>query len=705
MPGPFRKVVDAARDDPGNPYVLIVDEINRANLAKVFGELYFLLEYRDRTISLLYSSEDTGGFSLPENVYLIGTMNTADRSIALVDAAMRRRFAFLSLHPDDDHLGACCPAGSPTAGSRGAGAAAGRAEPAHRRPRLQDRAVVPDEGLVGDPEGLERIWRSSILPLLVEHHTATTSTSRLGTGCPRCGRRSAATHRIAHGVDGGQRAAGVVRRAWVATGESWSSTDRRSRSHSTRAWPARLWALGSSTSPQPRPWSWTVAPKGKVGAVRVGDVVVRVAPKVEIDRVVFLLDYALHKVTWTDRDVLQIRDDDLLHAVAAVFVRAADRALQKGLLQGYRTVEEALPVVRGRIRTEEQLRRRFALPLPAEVRYDDYSTDTDENRLLRAATERCCGCRTCRGREGAATPAAAPLGGHHPAGTRRPPSAVDPEPAQRPLRTGAARGGPRACRVLVRHRAGEVPVSGFVLDMPGIFEAFVTQALRTSLAVYGGAVKGQHVTYLDEAAEVKIRPDVVWFAPDGQARAVVDAKYKAERPVGSLTPTCTRRSPTRPLSAFPRRIWCTRRATTRRPHTSFGTSASDSSHTPLIFRPSRLRSWLRSMDWLPTWSAERHRCRTQWVESCGPIRAFGRRPARGMPALGGGRVLSREVHAPCRLMSGGAVRAAPGHRPSVVGQVGTLADPTSARSTNCMSLHYLDIKITMQVCVDVLLWV
>ena len=61
---------------------------------------------------------------------------------------------------------------------------------------------------------------------------------------------------------------------------------------------------------------------------------------------------------------------------------------EKGLLQGYRTVEEALPVLRGRIRTEEQLRRRFGLPVPVEVRYDDYSTDTDENRLLRAATER-----------------------------------------------------------------------------------------------------------------------------------------------------------------------------------------------------------------------------------------------------------------------------------------------------------------------------
>jgi 5-methylcytosine-specific restriction protein B len=95
--GPFRRLVDDAREHPGDPYLLIIDEINRANLAKVFGELYFLLEYRDRAIGLLYSAERE--FTPPPNVFVIGTMNTSDRSIALVDAAMRRRFAFVELHP------------------------------------------------------------------------------------------------------------------------------------------------------------------------------------------------------------------------------------------------------------------------------------------------------------------------------------------------------------------------------------------------------------------------------------------------------------------------------------------------------------------------------------------------------------------------------------------------------------------------------
>ncbi|NTU80469.1 MAG: AAA domain-containing protein [Chloroflexales bacterium] len=76
--------------------ILIVDEINRANLARVFGELMYLLEYRDQSLPLAGG----GVLSIPANVRIIGTMNTADRSIALVDHALRRRFAFLPLQPN-----------------------------------------------------------------------------------------------------------------------------------------------------------------------------------------------------------------------------------------------------------------------------------------------------------------------------------------------------------------------------------------------------------------------------------------------------------------------------------------------------------------------------------------------------------------------------------------------------------------------------
>lgn len=98
--GRFLQFCETARNLTGTS-VLIIDEINRANLARVFGELMYLLEYRDEKIPLA-----AGGmpFGIPDNVRIIGTMNTADRSIALVDHALRRRFAFLELGPHYDVL-------------------------------------------------------------------------------------------------------------------------------------------------------------------------------------------------------------------------------------------------------------------------------------------------------------------------------------------------------------------------------------------------------------------------------------------------------------------------------------------------------------------------------------------------------------------------------------------------------------------------
>ncbi len=100
--GPLLRAAKMARDEPGAKHFLLIDEINRGNLAKVFGELYFLLEYRDERIHLQYQEDDEDNFSLPENLYIIGTMNTADRSIALVDLALRRRFYFVEFHPDEE---------------------------------------------------------------------------------------------------------------------------------------------------------------------------------------------------------------------------------------------------------------------------------------------------------------------------------------------------------------------------------------------------------------------------------------------------------------------------------------------------------------------------------------------------------------------------------------------------------------------------
>jgi len=99
--GVFYDLCKRAEQSPESKFVLVVDEINRGNLSKIFGELLMLIESDKRgkefELSLTYSPQEK--FSVPENIYLIGTMNTADRSIAMVDYALRRRFSFLSLKP------------------------------------------------------------------------------------------------------------------------------------------------------------------------------------------------------------------------------------------------------------------------------------------------------------------------------------------------------------------------------------------------------------------------------------------------------------------------------------------------------------------------------------------------------------------------------------------------------------------------------
>jgi hypothetical protein len=99
VPGPIVRIANLIEQD-GNPRVLIIDEMNRANLPRVFGELMYLLEYRGQQLNLMYQEE----FSLPPNLFIIGTMNTADKSIKGIDLALRRRFDFFEVPPSVEVL-------------------------------------------------------------------------------------------------------------------------------------------------------------------------------------------------------------------------------------------------------------------------------------------------------------------------------------------------------------------------------------------------------------------------------------------------------------------------------------------------------------------------------------------------------------------------------------------------------------------------
>lgn len=167
-----RRVLSATAFAPnGKPYVLIIDEINRGNMSRIFGELITLIETSKRAggketaeVQLPYSNER---FSVPNNLYVIGTMNTADRSLAVVDTALRRRFDFIEMMPDLDALAEKNVEGVDIA--RMLEAINLRIEQLYDREHTIGHAffigLAPGAGIAE----LARIFRNNVLPLLEEY--------------------------------------------------------------------------------------------------------------------------------------------------------------------------------------------------------------------------------------------------------------------------------------------------------------------------------------------------------------------------------------------------------------------------------------------------------------------------------------------------------------------------------------------------------
>lgn len=276
---------------------------------------------------------------------------------------------------------------------------------------------------------------------------------------------------------------------------------------------------------------WEVAPGTKVGVVQVGDTTVWIRPKLPVHRILFLLGYAKNP-GWSTEDVLLEEVDDLLPALAGAFVDQAERAVETGLLQGYVEVDDTLTVLRGRLRDQEQLRRRFGIAVPLLVRFDDHTTDISENRLLRSATDRLfrlpgvdnktrTRLRGLRQVLGDITPIQ--RGARLPSWTSTRLNAryhVALWLAELILRDNA-----------VDQIPGSARVNGFLVDMAKVFEDFVTAAMTRELERLGGRCRAQDRHHLDTQDRVVMKPDLVWYL-DGAPAAVLDAKYKAEKPAG-----------------------------------------------------------------------------------------------------------------------------------------------------------------------------
>ncbi|WP_326567814.1 restriction endonuclease [Amycolatopsis rhabdoformis] len=272
-----------------------------------------------------------------------------------------------------------------------------------------------------------------------------------------------------------------------------------------------------------------LASSSLVGVLQCGDVELRVKPKIGIHRLLWLLGYAQDPSGWKDDDVGLAEVDELVVAIAVSFHAATRQALSHGALQGYRTVEEALPILRGRIREGDQLRIRLGFAVPLEVRYDDYTVDIAENRILLTAAHRLL-----------RVPGLPALTR---AGLRRitttladvtPLLSGDAVPETLPTRlTQHYRPALQLARIVragqsVDQPAGATRATGFLFDLNRVFEDWFAAALRHELEPYGGRLRSQLTRHLDLDGRVRIRPDLVWER-HGRPVAVLDTKYKQVR--------------------------------------------------------------------------------------------------------------------------------------------------------------------------------
>ncbi len=284
--------------------------------------------------------------------------------------------------------------------------------------------------------------------------------------------------------------------------------------------------------PAGRPGWWLLTAGRKVGAVRVGDLQIVIEPKIEIHRLVFLMGYAREPNFWRNHEVTLDAHSGLMEALTESFGRLALRAVEQGVLKGYRTVDESAAVMRGRIREAEQIKQRFGRLIPLEIRYDDFTVDVAENQLLLTAA-----LQLLR------TTGAAPKARQRLHRLRLLLADVTPmrrgssPPTWQPTRLNARyQPALRLAELILdgdsfEQQRGDLRISGYVFDMWRIFEDFVSVALTEAMRGRPGRASLQHRAWLDEDRSVDIRPDFVWQR-DGRVELVVDAKYKAEKPSG-----------------------------------------------------------------------------------------------------------------------------------------------------------------------------
>ena len=273
---------------------------------------------------------------------------------------------------------------------------------------------------------------------------------------------------------------------------------------------------------------YKITPGSTVGAVEISDMSVRIEPKIGIPQLLSLACYSMRLFKPQQDKPFDFREDEALPDVLALaLAAAARRAFAHGLLHGYRVEEDTLRTVRGRIRIDDQIRQRPGFMLPIEVRYDEFTEDILENRLVKAAAARLARMRL-RSRDARTELSWV-------AGMLAPVSLIEfaandlPETHLGRLNEHY-RGVLALARLILRHSAfasarGTVRASGFLVNMNDLFQEFLTVALRESLGVSSDMLRSERVVELDEDGRARLKPDFSWW-DGGICTFVGDAKYK-----------------------------------------------------------------------------------------------------------------------------------------------------------------------------------
>jgi 5-methylcytosine-specific restriction enzyme subunit McrC len=246
----------------------------------------------------------------------------------------------------------------------------------------------------------------------------------------------------------------------------------------------------------------------------------------------WLLGHARDQSGWREDDVELGAETGLVAAMATMFVSRCRRALAAGVLRGYEEREETLPGLRGRLREADQMRARPGIPLPLEVRFDDYTINIPENRILRTAAIRMQAL------------------GDVPPPVRMSLARLDRElteaepltPGTRPPEMTFTRLNRRYApalhiaqlileRTSIEHKLGAHGATGFLFDMNHVFEDWLTTALTDALEARTGKVRRQRPLALDELDDVMMQTDMTWWS-GARCLAVIDAKYKKLQPGG-----------------------------------------------------------------------------------------------------------------------------------------------------------------------------